>query len=82
MRNRLLSASILLLGISSLSVQAQLAIPVSGNSKGLKDYYKNFFPIGVAVAPRDLSGEEAGLIIRQFTSRPRTGYSKTGRENR
>lgn len=34
----------------------------------LKEAYKNFFPIGVAVAPRNLTGPEADLIIRQFNS--------------
>jgi endo-1,4-beta-xylanase len=41
---------------------------ITGESKGLKDYYKKYFPIGVAVGPRDLSGAEAGLIIDQFNS--------------
>ena len=36
--------------------------------KGLKDYYKNFFPVGVAVAPRNLNGEEAKFILQQFNS--------------
>ena len=36
--------------------------------KGLKDYYKNYFPIGVAVGPASLSGEESQLIIQQFNS--------------
>src|SRR4051812_11583781 len=38
------------------------------NSKGLKDYYENYFPIGVAVSPRSLKTDEAGLILRQFNS--------------
>lgn len=36
--------------------------------KGLKDYYQPYFPVGVAVASRNLSGDEAGLIIQQFNS--------------
>ena len=36
--------------------------------KTLKDAYKDFFPIGVAVAPRSLSGPDADLIISQFNS--------------
>lgn len=36
--------------------------------KGLKDYYKNYFPIGVAVGPRNLTGPEAEFIIQQFNS--------------
>lgn len=38
------------------------------SSKGLKDYYKKFFPIGVAVGPSNLSGDEAQLILKQFNS--------------
>ncbi|HXD76710.1 MAG TPA: endo-1,4-beta-xylanase [Puia sp.] len=38
------------------------------DGKGLKDYYKNYFPIGAAVAPRDLHGDEAELILQQFNS--------------
>lgn len=36
--------------------------------KGLKDYYKSYFPIGVAVKPSDLKGAEKALIIKQFAS--------------
>jgi endo-1,4-beta-xylanase len=36
--------------------------------KGLKDYYKEFFPMGVAVSPRALKTDEAQLILTQFNS--------------
>lgn len=36
--------------------------------KTLKEAYKDYFPIGVAVAPRNLTGPEAELIVRQFSS--------------
>lgn len=37
--------------------------------KGLKDYYKNYFSIGVAVSPRSLAGgKETELILTQFNS--------------
>jgi endo-1,4-beta-xylanase len=36
--------------------------------KGLKDYYKGYFPIGVAVSPRALKTDEAFLIRREFNS--------------
>lgn len=36
--------------------------------KGLKDYYANYFPIGVAVSLRSLSGPDAQLIVQQFNS--------------
>ncbi len=34
----------------------------------LKTAYKDYFPVGVAVAPRNLTGSEAELIVRQFSS--------------
>lgn len=37
--------------------------------KGLKDYYKNYFPIGVAVGPRNLTDSaQRQLILTQFNS--------------
>ena len=47
------------------TIQAQKSID---SSKGLKDYYKNYFPIGVAVMPSNLKGDEADHILRQFNS--------------
>nr|WP_236675911.1 endo-1,4-beta-xylanase [Chryseolinea lacunae] len=38
------------------------------SDKGLKDYYKDYFPVGVAVSPRALLGDEASLIKREFNS--------------
>jgi len=38
-------------------------------TRGLKDYYKNYFPIGVAVSPADLKNPaEVALILKQFNS--------------
>lgn len=36
--------------------------------KGLKDYYEGYFPIGVAVGPRTLNNDEAGLLLKEFNS--------------
>ena len=36
--------------------------------KGLKDYYADYFPIGVAVGPRDLQGDGSLLIQQQYNS--------------
>ncbi|MBT9394599.1 endo-1,4-beta-xylanase [Hymenobacter sp. NST-14] len=36
--------------------------------KGLKDYYKDYFPVGVAVGRAQLQGPEAALIKQQFNS--------------
>ncbi|MDB5205510.1 MAG: Beta-xylanase, partial [Flavisolibacter sp.] len=38
------------------------------SSKGLKDYYSAYFPIGVAVSPRALRTEEAALVLQHFNS--------------
>lgn len=37
-------------------------------AKGLKDYYKSYFPVGVALAPQNLKGEEAALVQKHFNS--------------
>lgn len=38
------------------------------STKGLKDFYADYFPIGVAVSPRSLEGEQGELIKKQFNS--------------
>ena len=45
-----------------------LGPPETPMQPGLKDYFRDDFPVGVAVAPRDLSGPGAPLILRQFNS--------------
>src|SRR4030095_417977 len=46
--------------------------------KGLKDYYKDFFFIGVAVTPRALRTDEAQLILSQFNSMTAENAMKMG----
>lgn len=46
--------------------------------KGLKDYYDDYFPVGVAVSPRALDGSEADLIVKQFTSMTPENAMKMG----
>ncbi|HLN21793.1 MAG TPA: endo-1,4-beta-xylanase [Bacteroidales bacterium] len=38
------------------------------STKGLKDFYADYFPIGVAVSPRSLEGEQGELIKKNFNS--------------
>ena len=38
------------------------------SSRGLKEYYRKYFTVGVAVAPQSLKTDEAGLIRQQFGS--------------
>lgn len=54
----------LLYGTSS----GQSVHTASGESKGLREYYSAYFPIGVAVSPRALKTDEAQLILQQFNS--------------
>ena len=64
---KLLSASIIIISLAASSCKVQKSA-TAGSNKGLKDYYKSYFPIGVAVAPRNLTGEERQLILQQFNS--------------
>lgn len=59
--NKLLAILLFLfLGILTLSAYKR--------ANGLKDYYKNYFPIGVSVKPSDLHNQEKSLILTQFNS--------------
>ncbi len=48
------------------------------NIKGLKDYYQNYFTIGVAVSPAALKRDEAQLILQQFNSMTPENAMKMG----
>lgn len=49
---------------SSSNVSAQ----ANNQGKGLKDYFKNYFPIGVAVNAFALHGADSALIVKEFNS--------------
>src|SRR3569833_3026827 len=40
----------------------------AGSDKGLKDYYKNYFPIGAAISMASLHGPDSALIVKEFYS--------------
>ncbi|WP_265164480.1 endo-1,4-beta-xylanase [Salinimicrobium tongyeongense] len=46
--------------------------------KGLKDYYKDYFPVGVAVAPNTVEGESAELLLAHFNSMTPENVMKMG----
>ena len=48
------------------------------STKGLKDFYKDYFVIGVAVGPNNLQGEEAELIKKHFNSLTAENVMKPG----
>lgn len=47
-------------------------------TQGLKDYYKEYFLMGVAVAPRMLHGEDSALIVDHFNSLTAENAMKMG----
>jgi endo-1,4-beta-xylanase len=47
-------------------------------AKGLKDYYKDYFAIGVAVSPGALKTDEAQLVLQQFNSMTPENAMKMG----
>lgn len=56
--------SVLLLSCNNNNAQSQKI----DSTRGLKDYYKGYFTMGVSVSPSALKSNEAGLIIKQFGS--------------
>jgi endo-1,4-beta-xylanase len=57
------TALLILVGCKSRKEQT-----ITTTNKGLKDYYQNYFPIGVAVGPQSLTGPTAELILKEFNS--------------
>jgi len=47
---------------------AALPLIAYKRADGLKDYYKDYFPVGVAVKPSDLQNQEKSLILTHFNS--------------
>jgi len=58
------AAFMVLLGISCVSRKAGL----QDSGQGLKDYYKDYFKMGVAVGPSDLRGASADFIKKHYNS--------------
>jgi len=48
------------------------------STKGLRDFYKNYFTMGVAVTPQSLKGPEADLVIKHFSSLTAENAMKMG----
>jgi len=65
---KLLSSLIIIVGLNISVSEAQTSKTPVDSSKGLKDYYAGYFPVGVAVSPYALKTDEARLIVQQFNS--------------
>ena len=66
--------------VSLLAVVACMAAFMKKKEKvkGLKDYYKSYFPIGAAVTPQSLHGPDSLLIVQQFNSLTAENVMKMG----
>lgn len=52
----------------SAATHDAINVYATDSSKGLKEYFKDYFTMGVAVSPRALKTDEAGLIVKNFAS--------------
>ncbi|WZL89803.1 endo-1,4-beta-xylanase [Salinimicrobium sp. 3283s] len=75
--NILKNSALLMLSLSLLTAcknesekeeQTTLTAEEQQQEKGLKDYYSDYFPIGVAVGPGTVQGESAELLKKEFNS--------------
>jgi len=82
----ILITSVAVLALAALIVQMS-SCGGTGNSKsageidstkGLKDFYQDYFPIGVAVAPNNLEGDQAEMIKKNFNSLTAENVMKPG----
>jgi len=69
---------LILSGALSFAYPVVLRSQSKDAEKGLKDYYKNYFPIGVSVSPQALKNDEAKLILSQFNSLTPENVMKPG----
>ncbi|GAA3990876.1 endo-1,4-beta-xylanase [Mucilaginibacter dorajii] len=70
----LLAIAFIILSFVQCTPKHQVASSVQAGTaadhadKGLKDYYKKYFPIGVAVSMASLHGLDSALIVKEFNS--------------
>ncbi len=67
-----------LLLFDSCTGSKKISQSTSNNAKGLKDYYGNYFLMGVAVAPSSLHGKDSALIVNHFNSLTAENAMKMG----
>lgn len=60
------------------SIQLMGQETIVENQKGLKDYFQDYFPIGVAVSPRSLYGIDSALVVKEFNSVTAENIMKMG----
>lgn len=80
MRNsmKLYFGVLLVLLLTTMRSSAQKANNNETGTKGLKDYYAPYFPIGVAVSAMALKTDESRLIVQEFNSLTAENSMKMG----
>ncbi|WP_214072969.1 endo-1,4-beta-xylanase [Mucilaginibacter sp. dw_454] len=69
MRQDAIGTRVLLTGVLILVITINAAAQQPYSSKGLKDYYQQYFPIGVAVSANQLKDSaQTALILQEFNS--------------
>lgn len=65
---KLINYSIVVASVAIITSCAGSKKAPNNIDKGFKDHYQSYFPMGVAVATRDLSGASADFIIKNYSS--------------
>jgi endo-1,4-beta-xylanase len=71
-------ATAIIMSISCSGTGGKKALSEVDSTKGLKDFYKKYFDIGVAVGPRNVEGEDAEFIKKHFNSLTAENVMKPG----
>ncbi len=74
---RLYLSLLMILTLNAVAV-SQPVTPVQDTLKGLKDFYSEYFTMGVAVSPMSLMGDQASLILKHFGSLTAENVMKPG----
>jgi len=74
----LVSLSVTIMGFIKCTSPENVQTTSSDKIKGLNDYYKKYFTIGVAVSPQALKTDEAQLILQNFGSMTPENAMKMG----
>ncbi|MDT0685330.1 endo-1,4-beta-xylanase [Autumnicola psychrophila] len=80
--NLLLICTIFFVGCKSNSEENEKVVATTSEEqeqeKGLKDYYSEYFPVGVAVAPNSFEGKSKELILQHYNSMTPENVMKMG----
>lgn len=78
MKNSIQVLMVTFVSIVVLKCGSSRQASTAAEEKGLKDYYKGYFDVGVAVSPRALKTDEADLVLKHFNSMTPENAMKMG----